>query len=410
MNCEPGPLVLRRADPADWPSINTLDTRSFGLPAPLPAAELAEFRAKVDEAIVVCDTGSADSPVVAVSLWHTLPLTVPGGTTVPSAGLSWVSVAATHRRQGLLRMMMAEQFAAWQAAGLPLAILTASEGGIYERFGFGPACFAQRVTLAPSAARWRSAAPESPRVRYGTPSQVAELVPSIHRRWASTVPGAVGRPDSWWPTILADRDFRRNTQTSGRYYLLHDDGYAAYRIDARTATALVEEVCAVTDQAHADLWRVLTGLDLVQTLSAKLAVDDPLPHRLHDARAVQVTGRSDELWLTILDVPAALAARDFAADGTIALQVSDEWGDRAGWYLVEVAGRRARVRPSTAPECAARPRVALSVPVLSSLYTGGVTARELAAAGRLTADSPATLTTLDALLGGHRAPFAGTYF
>ncbi|MFZ2511527.1 MAG: GNAT family N-acetyltransferase [Gordonia sp. (in: high G+C Gram-positive bacteria)] len=410
MSSEHNPLVLRRATEADWPAINTLDTRSFGLPAPLPDGELAEFRAKVDDAIVVCDAGSDESPVVAVSLWHTLPLTVPGGTPVPSAGLSWVSVAATHRRRGLLRAMMTEQFAAWHAADLPLAILTASEGGIYERFGFGPACFAQQVTVDRATARWRTTAPADSRVRYATPAQVADRVPALHRRWAHTVPGAVGRPDSWWPTIFADRDYRRSTQTSGLSYLLHDDGYAAYRIDARTATALVAEVCAVTDQAHADLWRVLTGLDLVHAVSATLALDDPLPHRLRDARAVQVTGRRDELWLTILDVAAALAVRDYAADGHLALEVTDDWGDRAGWYLLEVTDGRGRVRRASAPEGAGLPHLTLSVSVLSSLYTGGTTAREFAAAGRLTADLTDTVDVLDALLGTRRAPFAGTYF
>ncbi|MFZ2501849.1 MAG: hypothetical protein WAW88_04125, partial [Nocardioides sp.] len=86
----PQPLTLSRAADADWPELITLDARSFALPAPLPEAEIAEFRAKVDEALVVHDTASDGSPLVAVSLWHTLPLTVPGGAIAGAAGLSWV--------------------------------------------------------------------------------------------------------------------------------------------------------------------------------------------------------------------------------------------------------------------------------------------------------------------------------
>lgn len=406
----PAPLTLRHAVDDDWPEIIALDARSFALPAPLPDAEIAEFRSKVAETIVVRDDGSDGAPLVAVSLWLPLPLTAPGGAPVPSAGLSWVSVTATHRRRGLLRRMLTEQFASWHAAGLPLAVLTASEGGIYERFGFGPACFAQSVTIDPGAVSWRTTAPADSRVRYGTREQIAERIPELHARWARTRPGAVGRPASWWPSILADRGFRRNSQTTGLFYLLHDDGYAAYRLDARERSATVEDFCAVTEQAHTDLWRVLTGLDLVDSISASIPVDDTLPLQLHNPRAVKVTGRSDELWVSILDVAAALELRDYRVDGAVVLDVTDQWESRGGRYLVEVTDGRARVVAESSSNLAGLPRAKLSISVLSSLYTGGIGAREFAAAGRLTADSAGTVDLLDALFATDRAPFAGTYF
>ncbi|MFC0314438.1 GNAT family N-acetyltransferase [Gordonia phosphorivorans] len=408
MNSQPSPLSLRRAESADWPEIIALDARTFALPAPLPDAEVAEFRARVTDTMVVRDDGSDGAPLVAVSLYFRLPVTVPGGARLDSAGLSWVSVAATHRRRGLLRRMLTEQFAAWQRAGLPLAILTASEGGIYERFGFGPACFAETVTVDPGAVVWRTEAPADSRVRYGTAEQIAARIPDLHARWAAAQPGAVHRPDTWWPSILADRGFRRNSQTTDLYYLLHEDGYAAYRIDAREASATVEEFVAVTDQAHTDLWRVLTGLDLVTSISAKIPVDDTLGLHLRNARAVRVTGRSDELWVSLLDVTAALTARTYAADGALALEVSDGWCGREGLYRVAVDGGRASVSRVTTAD--GLPVAALSVATLSSLYTGGTTARALATAGRIDCDSPATVDLLDAMFRTDRAPFAGTYF
>lgn len=409
MSDNPAPLTVRPATDADWPDIITLDARSFALPAPLPDDEVAEFRAKVADALLIRDEGSDGAPLVAVSLWHAMALTAPGGHTVPAAGLSWVSVAATHRRRGLLRRMLTEQFARWHAGGYPLAILTASEGGIYERFGFGPACFATHVTVDPAAADWRAPAPEDSGVRYGTPERIAAQVPALHARWAAARPGAVHRPTSFWPSLLADRGFRRNSQTSGLHYLLHEDGYAAYRLDARDMTAHVEDFCAVTQRAHDDLWRVLTGLDLVQAVRAKVPVDDPLPLSLHNARAVTVTGRSDELWVSILDVPVALEGRDYSADGTLLLEVADGWDDRGGDYLLEVRGGRARVHTDR-PAVAGTGRVRLDVAVLSSLYTGGIGARELAVASRLETDSPATTELLDAMFTSPTAPFAGTYF
>ncbi|WP_283255271.1 GNAT family N-acetyltransferase [Gordonia sp. PP30] len=405
------PLSLRRAVDDDWPEIMALDARSFALPAPLPDAEIEEFRGKVRETIVVRDEGSEGAPLVAVSLWHLLPLTVPGGTAVRTAGLSWVSVAATHRRRGLLRAMMTEQFASWRRAEVPLAILTASEGGIYERFGFGPACFAESVTVDPAAVSWRTPPESDSHVRYGTPEQIAARIPKLHDRWALTRPGAVGRPKTWWPSILADRGFRRNSQTTGLHYLLHEDGYAAYRLDARTNTATVEDFCAVTEQAHTDLWRVLTGLDLVGSVVAKIPVDDPLPWKLRNHRAVRSTGRTDELWVSILDVAAALELRSYDVNGAVVLDVADGWGKRGGRYLLRVADGRAEVRrePSSS-EMATVPQVKLDISVLSSLYCGGMSAREFAAAGRLSTYSEATVALLDALFSSRRAPFAGTYF
>ncbi|MFT3659988.1 MAG: GNAT family N-acetyltransferase [Gordonia sp. (in: high G+C Gram-positive bacteria)] len=403
MSTPPSSLSLRRAREEDWPGIFSLDARSFALPSTLPEAERAEFQAKVERAYVVHDRDA----LVATSLHHLLPLTVPGGAVLPAAGLSWVSVAATHRRRGVLRRMMAQQFADWR--GLPLAALTASEGGIYERFGFGPACFADRVTIDPGAVIWRTEAPADSAVRYGTPEQIAARVPDLHDRWARTRPGALGRPDSWWPSILADRDFRRDSQISGLHHLLHDDGYAAYRLDAHAMSATVEELVAVTDRAHTDLWRVLTGLDLVRSITAVLPTDDPLPAGLRNARAVTVTGRTDELWISILDVPEALARRTYDVDGVLALSVTDDWSDRAGTYLLTVTDGLAEVRRTEA-DADGVPAVGLGISELSSLYCGGVRARMLAAAGRIAVDAPGTLDLLDALFTTRRAPFSGTFF
>ncbi|MFM9377573.1 GNAT family N-acetyltransferase [Gordonia sp. VNK21] len=404
-------LNLRPARDEDWPEIGELDARAFTLPAPLPADELAEFRSSAPDAdtLTVRDEDSPGRPLVAFSLFHRLPLTVPGGAIPTVAGLSWVSVAATHRRRGLLRTMMAEHFRSWERDGLPLAALTASEGGIYERFGFGPACYAHDVRIDPSSAQLRDAAPADSRVRYGTLDQARVHVPEVHRRWAADRPGAVGRPDGWWASLFADRDFRRSPQVSGVYFLLHADGYAAYRIDSRDSTALIEGFFAATEQAHTDLWRVLTGLDLVSGISASLPLDDTLPLKLVNARAVRVTGRPDKLWLSVLDVAAALELRRYDTDGAVLLEVSDFWAGRTGDYLLEVGDGRGRVTRDAA-EPPGVPRIRLDISVLSSLYLGGGTARDFAAAGRLQADDDAAVELVTALLAGRRAPFAGTFF
>src|SRR3989442_1770893 len=70
-------------------------------------------------------------------------LTVPGpqGTTrdLEADALTGVTVAATHRRRGLLRTMIAESLQAAKDRGDPLTMLIAAEWPIYGRFGYAPA-------------------------------------------------------------------------------------------------------------------------------------------------------------------------------------------------------------------------------------------------------------------------------
>ncbi|MGB3696457.1 MAG: GNAT family N-acetyltransferase [Gordonia sp. (in: high G+C Gram-positive bacteria)] len=400
------PLSLERPRGTDWPEILAIDARAFALPKPLPADEMIEFRNRAGEGdtVIIRDTVSDGRPIVAVSLYFPVPVTVPGGGVATTAGLSWVSVSATHRRRGLLRRMLTEQYRTWRERGFPLATLTASEGGIYERFGFGPAAFSHRVRIAPPAAEFRTPAPADSRVRYGSQEQVVRHVPTIHARWAAGRNGAITRPETWWPSILADRSFRRNSQTSGLHYLLHADGYAAYRIDARDKTAIVGDFVAATPQAHTDLWRVLTSLDLVSAVTASIPVDDPLPHKLVDARALEISGRPDELWASILDVKDALELRSYAADGDLVLAVTDGFGDRAGHYRLRVAGGRGSVERTDDPA-----QLTIDIATLSSVYLGGISVREMTAAGRIAADAD-TAAAFAALFAVDEAPFAGTFF
>ena len=154
-------LSLRRATDADWDDIITTDARAFAMRNPLPDDERADLRGKVDDSdiVLIRDDSRSPAPLVGVSMFYRMSLTVPGGSVRNAAGLSWVSVASTHRRRGILRRMLTELFGQWESEGQVFAILTASEGTIYERFGFGPACFSQQVRIIPGSARMRAEAP-----------------------------------------------------------------------------------------------------------------------------------------------------------------------------------------------------------------------------------------------------------
>ncbi|MFN3866386.1 MAG: GNAT family N-acetyltransferase, partial [Demequina sp.] len=76
---------------------------------------------------------------------------VPGGSEVPTSGLSWVGVHPGHRRRGLLRAMIGDHFSRSLARGEVLSTLFAAEPLIYQRFGYGLAATEARVALGRGA-------------------------------------------------------------------------------------------------------------------------------------------------------------------------------------------------------------------------------------------------------------------
>ena len=129
--------------------------------------------------------------------------------------------------------------------------------------------------------------------------------------------------------LLADRETARHGG-SPFFALLHADGFAMYRVhgDATSKSVEVTKLTAVTAEAHIALWRVLLGLDLMDTITVDTHPADPLPYLLTDARRVQTTSSEDALWLRIIDIPATLQARRYQADLSAVLQISDECARR----------------------------------------------------------------------------------
>src|SRR5689334_18703690 len=118
--------------------------RAFGGgPMSAEERELEKSVTEFDRSLAAWD-GDA---LVGTSGAFSFRMTVPGGAVVPTAGVTMVSVAATHRRRGVLTSMMRRQLDDVRSWGEPLAVLTASEPAIYGRFGYGPATYAMNVDI-----------------------------------------------------------------------------------------------------------------------------------------------------------------------------------------------------------------------------------------------------------------------
>jgi predicted acetyltransferase len=383
----PTALEIRSITDADWPAMTMLGATSFGSFGNADSAAAWRTLMTPDGSVVACDGDN----LVGMAHYLDLQLTVPGGAVLPAAGITWVGVAPTHRRRGLLRELYTELHARIADARYPIAALTASEGGIYGRFGYGPATIEQEFTIDRRFARFHAAAPDPGGVRLVKPAEHQDEFAEIYDRWRRRTPGGLVRPQALWDSVMADREFTRNGGTEW-FGLLHPDGYALYRVHhGESMVVRVDEITAATTDAHIALWRALLGLDLMEKVVYGTHPADPLPYTLTDPRLARTTGYVDDLWLRIMDIPAALEARTYQADVSAVIEVFDGFRSDGGRFALEVRDGRARCAPTDSPAA-----VQMDLDVLGSLYLGTHRASAFAAANRLRSKDSELIRRLDA--------------
>jgi len=336
---------------------------------------------------------------------------VPGGD-VRAAGVTGVGVIPTHRRRGVLTGLMRRQLADVREWGEPVAILWASEASIYPRFGYGLATRNARLDADRSRTLGPASAPGGGRVRLVSHEEALELLPPVYDRIRAVSPGFFARWPDWWDAhTLADpeheRDgagplFRAILELDGR-----PEGYALYSVrhewsqEGPGAKVQVREALATTPAATQELWRYLFGVDLVERVQARrLPADHPLfllaaePPRLRFSLG-------DGLWLRLVDLPAALALRGYAAEGALVLEVADAfcpWND--GRWLVEAAPDAAAVERATG-----EPELRLPAGALAAAYLGGHSIADLARACLVEELAPGAVARADHLFRTDRAPW-----
>lgn len=344
----------------------------------------------------------------------TKTLNVGFGRFVDTRLVTAVTVRTSHRRRGLLRRMMAEELGLAQQEGLAMAALTASEASIYGRFGFGVATSEQSIKVDTSARFVVNHTPVGS-VEVADPKVLLELAPVIFERLHRQTPGSIGRHD-FYRQFASGSISREDGEDPKVKVALHYgpdgdvDGYVSYKFGGWSSTPYTMEVVdlvAATRAAYLELWQYLGAIDLVERVTWDEApVDDPLRWALTDPRCVDASDARDMLWLRVLDVPKALGARRYSADGSLVLAVTDSLGFAAGTFALDIAGGEAVVTP--APE--ATPELTLDVADLGSIYLGAVCPVTLTAAGRITEHATGAALTARLMFAVERAPHCLTHF
>ena len=299
-----------------------------------------------------------------------------------------VTVRTSHRRRGLLRRMMSEDLAMSKQDGLAMAALTASEGSIYGRFGYGVASF-ERTVKVDTTSRFQLNHQAVGTVEIADPRVLLDLAPEVFDRVHLLTPGSIGRQE-WYRQLASGslgRDGKEDPAVKVAMHYGPDgavEGYVSYKFlgwDTHPHTVQVVDLVAATNEAYLELWQFLAAIDLVERVTWEEApLDDPLTWALADPRCIDSSDSRDMLWLRILDVAQALEARHYLVDGRLVLEVQDPLGLTAGTFAMEVSGGQGAVVQLDASQ---DPDLTLDVSALSSIYLGAVCPVTLTSAGRI---------------------------
>lgn len=344
-------------------------------------------------------------PLLPVATYATFAKTLNiGAGPVPAHLITMVTVRPTHRRRGILRELMTADLARARSAGFPVAALYASEATIYGRFGFGRATEVQTLHLDVRGEVRFHAAPAGSMLQV-PPQALAGVAGAVFDSFHGACRGSVGRQEAYlrqatarWGPKGPDPDPKLRAavykDVAGQI-----QGYVTYAFagrDSKPATLAVRDLVAATDVARRELFRFLSGIDLVERVShPRSAANDPLGWALEDPSRISYVGREHGLWVRVLDVPAAFAAREYRGSGTFTLRVSDPQSLAAGtWGFAVSQGRAAITRlADDAPA-----DLSCGAAGLGPLLLGSCGIAELASAGVLEPSGDTQTATLAALL------------
>jgi predicted acetyltransferase len=247
-------------------------------------------------------------------------------------------------------------------------------------------------------------------------AEAAKVLPDVFDQARRRQPGEMSRPGAWWHEFIRDPEWARDGDSELFHVVCRNGpgaGFVSYRVKQHWDGALagntlrVVHLVATDAPTRARLWRYCVDVDLMARVSFEnLPLDEPMRWMLRDPRRLRTTTVADWLWVRLVDVARALAARRYRVEDRLVLEVTDAFlPENQGRYELEAGPSGARCRRS-----GAEPDLTLSVAELGSAYLGGVTFSSLAAAGRVDECTDGALARADLVFGSDPSPWCSTDF
>ncbi len=268
----PMSISVRTAVESDWAAICRVDGRAFGFAYP---PELIE-RARSIHDISRFELAFDGKQIVAIVGAYSLKVTVPGGGQLPMGGLTWVSTAATHRRQGLLtrsdgsnaRRRRPPRRAGRHAVGERGRDLRAL------RIRCGDAGCASRRSIGVWCSFGPSSDPGAGACRFVEGDAALHHMTDVWSRFHRLRAGEVDRSEAWHRFLFELRAepqggfARRSTSPTATATPSTGSKSSGTTADRRT-TCASSSSSPTTGDAHAALWHTLLGVDLVGVISSR---------------------------------------------------------------------------------------------------------------------------------------------
>jgi predicted acetyltransferase len=316
---------------------------------------------------------------------------------------------------GVNTALMRRQLDDIRERGEPIAVLFASEGSIYGRYGYGLGTFGCDMDLETDRSEYVRGYAPSGRVRLLAREAALPLMRPVYDRVWPERPGMLELDERWFEHMTYEPEHERTERPC--YYAVHTtdevaDAYAIYRVKHEWPGGVpsneleLQDLQAATPQAYADMWRYVLDADLVHHVTSwNRPVDEPLLHLLREPRRLRLRV-GDALWVRLVDVAPALEGRRYPSEGRLVIEVSDRfcpWND--GRYELMGGPDGAECRRTDA-----EPDLVCTANDLGATYLGGSTFRQLHRAGQVGEESSGALALADAMFASDPAPWSAHLF
>jgi hypothetical protein len=343
------------------------------------------------------------------------------GRAVPVAGLTWVGVHPDHRRRGLLTAMMRHHFEQTRREGVHLSALHASEPGIYGRHGYGLASLELEVQLSRGTtfvAPHLDDEAETISTRFHTITEdgIARRRRRVDLDLVTACVGTIVGDDEFYDVLthLSPAD-KRDGEPPRILFAVRDGRDVGYVVlkrkhkwpNSRPAAEVTVSPISGAPATRLALARRVVDLDLSGAITVHgVAESDPLLSWVQGPRGLSDVHPFDSLWVRLVDLPEALAARGYEAECDVVVEVADEpapWN--AGLWRIRVKDHTADV--SRTDDDA---DVSLPVSALGAAYLGGANLAALQRAGVVAEHRPGATRELWGAFRTDVGPYAARGF
>ena len=310
-----------------------------------------------------------------------MEMSLPGGSLVPVAGLTWVGVHPDARRRGVLTAMMGDHLRRTHEAGTAVSALHASEQGIYGRFGYGMAALQLQVTIG------RGTTFTAPYLEEEVATITTQLVdmaaPGVTERMracqlasAGARPGTiVGLPGFFSLMAFEPAEALRDKEPRRVLFARRDGedvGHVGLRREhkweqARPSGTATAGTFTGSPAARLALLRRIVDLDLMGSVKLEtVAAEDPIVDWVGGPRGTGELHTWDSTWVRLVDLGAAWTLRHYEHDCVVVVEVEDRHAPwNAGRWRLAASGGTGTASRTDAPA-----EVLLDVAVLGAGYLG----------------------------------------